>query len=112
MPGLPGSETDVPVIHQTTSCCRLDVKRDAAALWRAVLAGDREGAFAIIGNTSCAECLAMQAVVAGLFAAVPGTRLGEAGRITVPAAERARLDRALRGLLGAVRDRGEVSRGR
>jgi len=49
---------------------RQDAARDAIALYRAFLRGDKEGTHAIVGNTRCAVCLVNQAVTIGLVLGV------------------------------------------
>lgn len=74
-----------------------DTKRDAVALWRAVLASDMEGAGAITANTPCQGCLAIQAVVLGLVATADQPYLNDAGLIALPPDEREQLDAFLMG---------------
>jgi hypothetical protein len=76
-----------------------DIKRDAVALWLAVVNGDPEGAGVITGNTPCRGCLAMQCVVLGLAAFADEPYIGAGGNIAVPPAERERIA----GLLASFR---------
>jgi hypothetical protein len=74
-----------------------DTKRDAVALWRAVLASDMEGAGVIAANTPCQGCLAIQAVVLGLVVTADEPYLNDEGLITLPPDEREQLDAFLMG---------------
>lgn len=69
-----------------------DVKRDAVALWRAIVGGDHMGAAAIAANAACSGCVAVQAVNLGLVITAENPRLDDAGFIELPEDERVALD--------------------
>jgi hypothetical protein len=69
-----------------------DVKRDAIALWRAVLGGDHEGAGVIASNTRCGGCLAIQAVGLGIVLTADEPFIDDTGHVAVSDAEREAID--------------------
>ena len=60
----------------------LDAKRDAIALFRALLAGDHVGSRTIIECTGCKGCLALQAALLGVILSADGVEVDDAGIVT------------------------------
>lgn len=84
-----------------------DTKRDAAALYRAVIGGDYHAASILAANTRCQGCLAIQAAILGVVLAVEDAEslsIGDDGHVVVGAEYREELDELLSGMLDGLND--------
>lgn len=87
-----------------------DTKRDAVALYRAVLGRDGTGAHVIQRNTRCKDCLAIQVATLGLILAAEDADcigLDGDGNLAIAEDELRRLDSVLAGMLSDLGETGE-----
>jgi hypothetical protein len=84
-----------------------DTKRDAAALYRAIIGGDYHAASILANNTRCQGCLAIQTAILGVVLAAEDDEslsIGDDGHLAVGAEYREELDEVLTGMLGGLND--------
>ena len=75
-----------------------DIKRDAIAIWRAVLAGRYADAAVVANSTACGGCLAIHLVGTGIIALADDPDIDEHGHVTLPADEFDEVDEFLASL--------------
>jgi hypothetical protein len=85
----------------------VDTKRDAAALFRAIIGGDYHAASILVTNTRCRGCLAVQAVILGIILAVPDAEflsISDDGHVHIGTEHREELDQVLTAVLDGLND--------